>query len=340
VANSAIGQGPLADWVFGRSAVPEVPAAPTELPRGGNTAGALYHPDFADAYSINSSLGFSHLFTPRTVLSVDYLNVLVRNGWRAAEINPFIDHDNNPATPNIRALAPDLQRVFGDPALLGPTTVLFAANEGQYDGVDVHFEHRFLTGSAFQVNYTLSWARGMGGSTDFTTQGAFAGPENLVPLGLGIFDDYERGPTAYDERHRVTLAGSFPLPAGFSVAPIVTIASARPYTQYSGFNRFGVLQYVRDEDGQPAGPYNARGKALINANARVTRTVSLPRGQRASMFVEFYNILNRANFGNSFGGFAFSPRTYNQPNGYLGGIGSTSTLPISFQVQFGGRFEF
>jgi hypothetical protein len=51
-------------------------------------------------------------------------------------------------------------------------------------------------------------------------------------------------------------------------------------------------------------------------------------------------IINRANFGNNFGGNAFSPATYNQPTGYLGGIASTSTIPISFQVQFGTRFSF
>jgi hypothetical protein len=51
-------------------------------------------------------------------------------------------------------------------------------------------------------------------------------------------------------------------------------------------------------------------------------------------------MLNRANFGNNYGGNAFAPATYNQPIGYLGGIGSTTTLPISFQVQFGGRYSF
>ena len=35
-----------------------------------------------------------------------------------------------------------------------------------------------------------------------------------------------------------------------------------------------------------------------------------------------------------------SPATYNKPSGYLGGIGATSTIPISFQVQFGARFSF
>ena len=88
------------------------------------------------------------------------------------------------------------------------------------------------------------------------------------------------------------------------------------------------------------GPNNARGKALINANARVTKHIKLGGNRELSAFAEFYNMLNRANFGNSFGGNAFAPATYNKSIGYLGGIGSTTTIPISFQVQFGGRFSF
>jgi hypothetical protein len=85
---------------------------------------------------------------------------------------------------------------------------------------------------------------------------------------------------------------------------------------------------------------NARGKAVINANARVTKHLKFTANREISLFAEFYNMLNRANFGNSYNGNAFAPATYNKPNGYLGGIGSTSTLPISFQVQFGARFSF
>ena len=71
----------------------------------------------------------------------------------------------------------------------------------------------------------------------------------------------------------------------------------------------------------------------------MTKAFTLPRGQRATLFTEFYNMLNRANFGNSFNGLEFSP-LFGTPTGYLGGIASTTTLPISFQVQFGARFEF
>jgi hypothetical protein len=336
VTNRSVGDGPLADFVFGETALPVVEAKPTSFLPGQNSTGAYYKPDFADALSMNSSIGFSHLFGPATVLSVDYLNVLVRNGWRRLEINPLLASG--------RALSPGTERVFGDPNLLGPTTVLCSCNEGQYDAVDVHFEHRLQGGSAFQVNYTLGYARGMGGSTDFTTQGAFAGPERIDPLGDGIYDDYEWGPTAYDERHRATFTGVIPLPGGMTIAPLVTVASARPYTSWSGVGQaasgFGLsLLYARDANGVPEGPYNLRGKALINTNARVTKTFEMTSGQRASVFVEFYNILNRANFGSSYNGYEFSP-LFGAPTGYLGGIASTTTLPISFQVQFGGRFEF
>jgi hypothetical protein len=341
LSNSTIGTGQLADYVYGVSPLPPPPPfAPTEFPAGGNTTGSWYTPDFADAYSINTSAGFSHLFSPTTVISVDYLHVATKNGWRSLEINPLLDTDNNPATPRVRGLAADLQRVYGDPALLGPTQVLCSCSDGEYDGIDFHFERR-LAETAMTVNYTLAWARGMGGSTDFTTQGGHVGPETADILGGDIYADYESGPTSVDERHRLTIAGVVPLPYDIDVAPSFTAASARPYTQFSAPNPNGTGSlYLRGPDGQPLGPYNARGKALVSFNARVTKHVVLSADRRLSLFAEFYNILNRANFGNSYGGNAFTPATYNQPNGYLGGIGSTTTLPISFQVQFGGRFSF
>jgi hypothetical protein len=280
------------------------------------------------------------MLSPTTVLSVDYLNVQTRHGWRFLNINPLLPPANNPAGPRVRALAADLQRVYGDPALLGPVQVLCSCNDGKYDGVDVHVERR-LARNAVIVNYTLAWARGMAGTNDFTTQGGQIGPENVDSLGGDIYAPYEYGPTTVDERHRITVAGVIPLPHGVDIAPSFTAASARPYTQFSAPNPNGIGSlYLRDANGQPLGPNNARGTALINASMRVTKQIALAASRQLSLFAEFYNMLNRANFGNSFGGNAFAPTTYNQPNGYLGGIGSTTTLPISFQVQFGGRFSF
>ena len=62
--------------------------------------------------------------------------------------------------------------------------------------------------------------------------------------------------------------------------------------------------------------------------------------QKLETFAEFYNITSRANFGNFYGANSFAPATFNQPTGYIGGAGAVSTLPNSFQVQFGARFSF
>jgi hypothetical protein len=341
-ANSAIGSGQLANYVYGVSPLPPAPPyAPTQFLPGQNSGGAWYRPDFADASSVNSSIGFSHLFASNMVLSADYLHVRLRNGWNTEQINPLIDDDNNPATPRVRALAADLKRVFGDPTLLGPTTVLTSRNYGNYDGIDMHLERRFAQ-TALQVNYTLAWARGTLGSMDFTTQGDRVVPTTCDSLGCPIDAPYEWGPTSVDERHRVTVAGVVPLPGGFDVAPSFTAATARPYTQYRAPNPNGngSLRILSDDGINPVGPNNARGKALINANARLTKHLPFGNQRRLDLFAEFYNIFNRSNFGNSYGTNAFAPATYNKPIGYLGGIASTTTVPISFQVQFGGRYAF
>jgi hypothetical protein len=73
----------------------------------------------------------------------------------------------------------------------------------------------------------------------------------------------------------------------------------------------------------------------------VTKAFKLGKEDRKlTVYGEFYNITNRANFGNNYNPNAFSPAVYNLPNTYVGGIGSVSTIPISFQMQVGGRYTF
>jgi hypothetical protein len=339
--NSAIGSGALANFVYGVTPIPTAQFAPTQYPGGQNVQGYWYHPDLKDTVTHKMHAGMSHLFTDTTVLSVDYTHVLGLNGWRTININPLLDHDTDPATPRVRPLAAETLRVFGDRNLFGPVQLTASTIKSLYDEVTVHFERRFSELASVQTNYTLAWVRAYGGSSDGTTEGTFQPVQVPSATGGDLEAPWEWGPTPYDERHRITVAGVFNLPFGFDVSPSFTAASARPYTQYRAVNPSGDgnLQLL-DDNGNPVGINNARGQALVNASARVTKNFSLADGRKISAFAEFYNVLNRANFGNNYGGNAFSPATYNQPTGYLGGIGSTSTIPSSFQVQFGGRYTF
>ena len=118
----------------------------------------------------------------------------------------------------------------------------------------------------------------------------------------------------------------------------MTFATSRPYTAYDRPIN-GVRQFVKDANGNSAGPYNTRGVPLFNLNARVTKAFDFAAGQSVDFFLEFYNITNRANFGNSFNGTSYSP-AFGTPTSFLGGAGSTSTLPVSRQMQVGMRYEF
>jgi hypothetical protein len=54
-----------------------------------------------------------------------------------------------------------------------------------------------------------------------------------------IFAAHDLGPTPSDERHRWVLSGVVDLPWGFQVAPIMQLASARPYNPIQGIDVFG-----------------------------------------------------------------------------------------------------
>ena len=324
---------PLGNFVYGVSQLPVTPLNPTFFPAGQRTVGYWYDPDLQDAQTHKFHAGYSHVFPRDMVIAADYTHVLLQHGWRNLNINPLLG--------GVRPMAADFARVYGDQNLLGSINIASSVNRGLYDELAVHFERRFSSTTSLQTNYTLAWARGMGGAIDGALRNASASPQTASASGGDIYAPWETGPTGYDERHRVTVAGVFNLPYGFDVSPSMTAASARPYTQINGANPSGdgSLQ-LKLADGTPAGIGNARGFPLFNLNARVTKNFTLSSSQRIGLFIEMYNLTNRANFGNAIGSNAATIATYGKPTGYLGGIGAVSTIPNSFQMQIGGRYSF
>jgi hypothetical protein len=235
---------------------------------------------------------------------------------------------------------------------MGSVNVISSVNEGTYDEMVVHFERRFGAATAIRADYVLAYARGMGGVTDGAARQGSPAAQIPSVTGGDIYAPWERGSTAYDERHRVTLSGVLPIGWGFELSPTLVAASARPYTQSRQPNPSGdgTLRVLCPADSQadvgfgagqvPCDINNARGEPLFNINARVTRNFTISQTQRIGVFAEFYNLTNRPPFGNQIGGNQLAPTTYNRPVGYLGGAGAVSTLPNSFQAQFGVRVSF
>jgi hypothetical protein len=340
--NTGVGVGPLANVVvssiIGANPLPPINAAPTGFPVGSNETGSWYDPfNVRDGQDQQFHGGWAHIFGGNDVLSVDFTYMLLHHGWRAIDINPLLN--------GVRPLSALTQSVYGDPKLLGPVFLQSSQETARYKETAVHFEHRFSARSSFQVNYILAWSDGSGGNGD----GARSSPGTVyypqIPSATGgvLTAPWEYGPTSVDERNRVTATGVFNLPFKLELAPSGTWATARPYTLFRATNPSGdgSLQLL-NAAGLPAGINTQRGSALFVVNTRVTRNFQFGHDGRfkAGAFAEFYNITNRANFGNIYGGNQFAPATFEKPTNYLGGAGAVSTIPNSFQVQFGGRFTF
>lgn len=356
VTNTAIGAGPLANFVYNgpnASPLPASPGASANLPAGQSVTGNWFDPALRDAYAIQSHVGYSHEFSAGTVISADFTHIHGVHGWRNLDINPIctatfqgpcgISGFANAAIGK-RILSPALQAVYGDPNLLGPVNVVSSVNTSQYDELALHLERRYSR-MTFQVNYTLARAYGLAGSADTSTEGISNYPEIPSATGGCITCSGEWGPASYDERNRVTIAGVFQLPFKFQVSPTMTAAGGRPYQQYRATNPSGdgsLRCFVNNcitGSGPEVGVNAARGNALFSLNTRVTRSFPVWHEKRIDLFAELYNLTNRANYGTNYGTLATSA-TFNKPTSYLGGGGSTSTIPNSFQTQLGARFSF
>jgi outer membrane receptor protein involved in Fe transport len=108
-----------------------------------------------------------------------------------------------------------------NPVVGGPDRVvnLESSVGTRYDGLLTTLEKRWGRAQQLRLSYTLARARNYAN-------------DDQIPFGSGPIDsnDLEReyGPTPNEQRHRVTLSGSFMLPGSVRLSPVWTIASGVP----------------------------------------------------------------------------------------------------------------
>jgi hypothetical protein len=182
-----------------------------------------------------------------------------------------------------------------------------------YDALLASAEKRWGNGQQIRVAYTLARAR------NYVN-------DDQIPFGEGPIDpnDLQReyGPTPNDQRHRVTLSGSFLLPAGFRLSGIWTLASAVPMDILvpSGERRVptlsrnaggreiqtaaGLNAYITELnaaggiDGEPLPlvPDNARfGDSFNSLDLRLSRTFQVSGSLSLEAIVECFNVFNVTN---------------------------------------------
>jgi outer membrane receptor protein involved in Fe transport len=330
------------------SPAPVIPR-PLNNPLSG-TRGRMLDPDFESPYTQQWNLGFAQELGKNMAIEFDYVHILGLHEFTGFDINPRIGplinaqrSSPNPGrilTAQFAAHAAELTAAFGTPTPFGRITVAQSDGRSRYDAFTASFKRRYANKYQLNAHYTYSKARAWFGATgDFGLQ-----PQNL----FNKWDPINFGPTGEDERHRFVLSGIFDLPAGFQVAPILQLASARPYSVLPAcvcdINRDGVTNDRESvnpgvNDQVKLAPNTLRGDSFSQLNVRVSKFFKWGENKKLGLFFEAFNVFNTGNYGNQFQNVTGSP-DFGKPINFFGATGFSEPLGIPFQAQLGVRFNF
>jgi len=239
--------------------------------QSGSPAPILIKHDMKTPHSIQGSFGIGHQFTSEWGLNVDYVKQHLDNLY--VQRNP--NYLDKAVTPNKRALT----SAYGDIVL--------------WDDIGHSDFDAFLLQSTWQrrqtrlnLAYTLGWYRG-----NFDTP---ALPNFAYRF---LFNDQR---TSGDERHRVVLSEVTPIPFGFMLSSITTIASPHPYVTIDG--RDINLDNITSDDyvngsltasgTRTAMPANSFANWYRTVDVRLSRPLFSQNGKKISLSAEVFNLFN------------------------------------------------
>lgn len=241
LVNSEVGVGQLAAFRFGVDPLPPVPATASNTDLEFGAFGRINDPKMKDPYVQKLSIGFEKQLGRTFALSSDYVHTLGLHEPRVQNINPRIRSVCDPAFPGSNPTSPLcvrgkstrlFDRAFVDAGLgagrLEQTNMFTNTNRSLFDSWTTTLRRRTRR-ALYSASYVLSNSRSWGGQpvASYSGNGIAITPEQQ-------FRPEEFGPTRIDERHRLVVSGVFDLPYGFQLAPIVQLASARPYSANAG----------------------------------------------------------------------------------------------------------
>jgi hypothetical protein len=169
-----------------------------------------------------------------------------------------------------------------------------SSGESKYDALVVAFNRRAAGWAGFRVSYTFSK------SIDNAGNFFFSSPQDNFNL------NGERGPSDNDQRHRLTLSGSFDAPRkmngsflrralkDFQLSYIFSYASPLPFNVLTGNDR----NFDTNFNDRPAGVgrNSGRGFNFASLDLRLSRKFHLTERLGLETIIEGFNVLNRANF--------------------------------------------
>lgn len=342
----------LAQWRYGVDPLPTIPGPSSVLNDG--SVGRLMDPNYRNPVTEEFNIGSSWQMSNASVFEVEYVHTL------GLHENRTINIDQKVPVGGVCCTRP-LDAAFAAAGLPTLNSIRDEQSIGRshYDGVNFSYRQRMSHRFSLNANYTLSWAYSFDAGG-----GSF---RNYPRDAYRPFADYEWGPSPNDERHHITLSGIVDLGKGFQFAPILQFGTARPYnitnasnTLNTGGGTFNaVVVPINDPtnflafSGDNAGAQNCyyvtkqctianydplRGDAFFQLDARLAKNFKLGEKMNLQLVAQAFDLTNRANYGNNFGGDISNPNGFGKPANF---INPTATnTPRSLTGELGFRFTF
>lgn len=205
------------------------------------------------------------------------------------------------------------------------------SGDSNYDGMVVSFNKRQGRWATARVSYTLSKAIDDSGNFFFSTP-----QDNFNLRG-------EQGLSDNDQRHRLTLSGTFNSPAnlesefarqalgGFQLSYIFTYGSRLPFNVLAGSDLNGDSN--NNDRPRGLGRNTGRGFDFASFDLRLARRFQMTEKLNLELIAEGFNLFNRSNFSvpnNNFGTGAAPPATFGQPTAAF----DPRQLQVGFRLNF------
>jgi hypothetical protein len=341
----------LSQWQYGIDPIPAVPPPPTQL-AAGSTA-RIMDPNYHNPYTEQENIGYTWAVNSANVIEADYVHVLGLREDKAVNINY-----KNPALPGSPRILSAAFTAAGLP-VLSTITDLTSSGRSRYDGFNISYRRRLARRVSLNASYVLSRA--------LAYRGAAASYSNAPSNVTDYLASYDFGPTPSDELHRFVVSGVVELPWGIRFAPIMQLASARPYNPVEGTDYFGYgtagtgeqavllksdphnytatatysaaqLQSCLSGGGCFIGQYDsARGVNFFQLDMRFSKTLTLRERSHLELFFQTFDTTNRANFGGNFNNNIRSS-AFGAPAGFI--TPSAVVIPQFFAGEAGFTLRF
>ena len=304
----------VASFSFGQPGAPLFPSVAESFPDRFRPSITTIDPNIENAYTQQASLQVERDLSANTSIAVGFLHtrglhlILSRN----------VNVPRFPASAGV----PNLGRPNPDFANIGRFE---GSGDSYYNGMTISLNRRFLRWSGVRLSYTLAKALDDAGNAFF-----FTPQDNFNLRG-------DRGRSDNDQRHRLTLSGTFAVPKvsysgwrrafqDLQCSYIFSYGSALPFNVLTGNDR----NFDTSVNDRPVGIGRNTGEGFdfASLDVRVSRFVRFSERFSVELIAEGFNVLNRANL--QLPNNVFGPGTIPLP-----AFGGATSASDPRQIQFG-----